>query len=117
MRLNYDANLPPPPCETPEQEPEPAPRRTLTPNEVELFRATAKRLCAERERDGIWMGLLLHGVSVSVIAMSTVAIDELGNLTQQDGMNKSLLLRLFTHYFSSLTPEERQTIYERLNQR
>ena len=29
-------------------------------------------------------------------------------------MNKSLLLRLFTHYFSSLSPEELQTIYERL---
>ncbi|MFQ1898993.1 hypothetical protein ACK36K_16905, partial [Aeromonas veronii] len=53
----------------------------------------------------------------ATFSMSTVAIDELGNLTQQDGMNKSLLLRLFTHYFSSLTPEERQTIYERLNQR
>ncbi len=53
----------------------------------------------------------------ATFSMSTAAIDELGNLTQQDGMNKSLLLRLFTHYFSSLTPEERQTIYERLNQR
>lgn len=48
---------------------EPEPRRTaLTPDEAELFHATAKRLCAERDRDGIWMGLLLHGVSVSAIA-------------------------------------------------
>ena len=50
----------------------------------------------------------------ATFSLSTTAIDELGNLTQQDGMNKSLLLRLFTHYFSSLSPEERQTIYERL---
>ena len=49
--------------------PLPAPRKTaLTPNEAELFLATAKRLCTERERDGIWMGLLLHGISVSAIA-------------------------------------------------
>ena len=49
--------------------PEPEPRRTaLTPDEAELFHATAKRLCAERDRDGIWMGLLLRGVSVSAIA-------------------------------------------------
>ena len=52
----------------------------------------------------------------ATFSMSTAAIDELGNLTQQDGMNKSLLLRLFTHYFSSFSQEERQTIYERLNQ-
>ena len=50
----------------------------------------------------------------ATFSLSTTAIDELGSLTQQDGMNKSLLLRLFTHYFSSLSPEERQTIYERL---
>ncbi|HGY1014170.1 TPA: CopG family transcriptional regulator [Aeromonas salmonicida subsp. smithia] len=52
----------------------------------------------------------------ATFSLSTAAIDELGNLTQQDGMNKSLLLRLFTHYFSSLSPEERQTIYERLQE-
>ncbi|MCW0506221.1 CopG family transcriptional regulator [Aeromonas piscicola] len=53
----------------------------------------------------------------ATFSLSTAAIDELGSLTQQDGMNKSLLLRLFTHYFSSLSPEERQTIYERLQER
>lgn len=52
----------------------------------------------------------------ATFSLSTAAIDELGNLTQQDDMNKSLLLRLFTHYFSSLSPEERQTIYERLQE-
>ena len=52
----------------------------------------------------------------ATFSLSTAAIDELGNLTQQDGMNKSLLLRLFTHYFSSVSPEERQTIYERLQE-
>ena len=52
----------------------------------------------------------------ATFSLSTAAIDELGNLTQQDGMNKSLLLRLFPHYFSSLSPEERQTIYERLQE-
>ena len=52
----------------------------------------------------------------ATFSLSTAAIDELGSLTQQDGMNKSLLLRLFTHYFSSLSPEERQTIYERLQE-
>ena len=52
----------------------------------------------------------------ATFSLSTAAIDELGNLTQQDGMNKSLLFRLFTHYFSSLSPEERQTIYERLQE-
>lgn len=52
----------------------------------------------------------------ATFSLSTAAIDEPGNLTQQDGMNKSLLLRLFTHYFSSLSPEERQTIYERLQE-
>lgn len=45
----------------------PEPRKALTPDEAELFHATAKRLCAERNRDGVWMGLLLHGVNVSSI--------------------------------------------------
>ena len=67
------ANVAPPlPEPQPDATPEPTPRRTLTPDEIELFHATAKRLCAERDRDGVWMGLLLHGVSVSVINTLTL---------------------------------------------
>lgn len=53
----------------PDITPDPAPeeRRVLTPQEADLFRATARRLCSERERDGIWIGLLLNGISVSKI--------------------------------------------------
>ncbi len=41
-------------------------------------------------------------------------IEELNDMMQDDGLNKSHLVRLFTRYFATLTQEERQLIYERM---
>ncbi len=46
-------------------------------------------------------------------SMSMESIDNLSLIAEQDGFNKSQLLRLFTHYFYHLPPEERDLIYER----
>ncbi|MGL4207350.1 MAG: CopG family transcriptional regulator [Aeromonadaceae bacterium] len=46
-------------------------------------------------------------------SMSVESIDNLNLIAEQDGFNKSQLLRLFTHYFYHLPPEERDLIYER----
>ena len=46
-------------------------------------------------------------------SMSMESIDNLTLIAEQDGLNKSQLLRLFTHYFYHLPPEERDLIYER----
>ncbi|MFL9708805.1 CopG family transcriptional regulator, partial [Aeromonas veronii] len=41
-------------------------------------------------------------------------IEELNDMMQDDGLNKSHLVRLFTRYFATLSQEERQLIYERM---
>ncbi|MCD8548040.1 MAG: CopG family transcriptional regulator [Aeromonadaceae bacterium] len=47
-------------------------------------------------------------------SMTLDSIDELTDIATRDGMKKSQLLRLFTHYFYHLPPEERDLIYDRL---
>lgn len=47
-------------------------------------------------------------------SMSLDSIDQLADIAIRDGMKKSQLLRLFTHYFYHLPPEERDLIYDRL---
>ena len=88
-----------PSCETPE----PTPRRALTPDEVELFRATAKRLCDERDRDGVWMGLLLHGVNVSSIH----ALKIIGKAHVEDESGKRRKIPTWLHNALNLiSPDE-----------
>ncbi|GAB3214960.1 CopG family transcriptional regulator [Pseudaeromonas pectinilytica] len=48
-------------------------------------------------------------------SMSLECIDHLKLIAENDGMNRSQLLRLFTHYFYQLPPEERDLIYERFS--
>ena len=48
-------------------------------------------------------------------SMSLECIDHLKLIAENDGMNRSQLLRLFTHYFYQLPQEERDLIYERFN--
>jgi len=48
-------------------------------------------------------------------SMSLECIENLKHIAETDGMNRSQLLRLFTHYFYQLPPEERDLIYERFN--
>lgn len=48
-------------------------------------------------------------------SMSLECIDHLKLIAESDGMNRSQLLRLFTHYFYQLPPEERDLIYERFS--
>jgi hypothetical protein len=48
-------------------------------------------------------------------SMSLECIDHLKLIAENDGMNRSQLLRLFTHYFYQLPPEERDLIYDRFS--
>ncbi|MFC3913281.1 CopG family transcriptional regulator [Pseudaeromonas sharmana] len=48
-------------------------------------------------------------------SMSLECIENLKQIAENDGMNRSQLLRLFTHYFYQLPPEERDLIYERFS--
>lgn len=48
-------------------------------------------------------------------SMSLECIDHLKLIAENDGMNRSQLLRLFTHYFYQLPQEERDLIYERFS--
>lgn len=81
----------------------PEPRKALTPDEAELFHATAKRLCAERNRDGVWMGLLLHGVSVSNIA----ALKIIGKAHVEDENGRRIKIPAWLHNALNLiSPDE-----------
>lgn len=48
-------------------------------------------------------------------SMSLECIDHLKLIAENDGMNRSQLLRFFTHYFYQLPPEERDLIYDRFS--
>ena len=108
--------------QTPSQEtPAAAARPTLDEfiNEAELYAQGQLRgglmLPDEQEDEDEETAALRAIFKKATYSMSLESIDNLKRIAGEDGRNRSQLLRMFTHYFYQLPPEERDLIYERFN--
>lgn len=108
--------------QTPSQEtPAAAARPTLDEfiNEAELYAQGQLRgglmLPDEQEDEDEETAALRAIFKKATYSMSLESIDNLKRIAEEDGRNRSQLLRMFTHYFYQLPPEERDLIYERFN--
>ncbi len=88
-------------------------------NEAELYAQGQLRgglmLPDEQEDEDEETAALRAIFKKATYSMSLESIDNLKRIAEEDGRNRSQLLRMFTHYFYQLPPEERDLIYERFN--